>query len=602
MDFPFRFDSPRAFQEDMMSSIYNALKEGRSIFINAPTGIGKTDASISAAIKYANEENKSVLFLTPKMSQHLIAIEALNGIEAKFHLGLKYIDIVGKPNLCANSDINNINYESFYKACEDLIKAKKCPYYTNFKAMKDIPFELEQAARYGHNKFFDACYSYAVCPYEATMKLAKGANVIIGNYNHILNPYIKELFLNRIGEKYDDLIIIWDEAHNIIDSANDYSTISLTLRQIDGANEELKKIGSEIDLSYLSFTIKKLAKEKLYKKAEDFVYKDEIPEEISKNSEEIIKNLEDAAMVYLKSHTESKRSYIMHIARFLGLWTSYTETDICIISVHGGSPSLKISSLYPEKILSVFEKFYSNIFMSATMNPVKMYMQMLGLENAALKEYPSPFPESNRLAIIDDTVTTKYEERSQDQYKKIAERIEKARAAIDGNTVVFFPSFEMLKSVNKYLRNENILIQEKSMNSIKLEKLLGNFKSGKRNLLLGVMGGSMSEGVDYPNNIIKCVIVVGIPLAVPNLEITSRINYLNKKFDNMGTAYAYIIPALRKAVQAAGRAIRSEKDKAVIIFMDKRYKWPMYLSVIKDSIPKIYGIERLPEIGEFLKE
>jgi DNA excision repair protein ERCC-2 len=130
--------------------------------------------------------------------------------------------------------------------------------------------------------------------------------------------------------------------------------------------------------------------------------------------------------------------------------------------------------------------------------------------------------------------------------------------------------------------------------------MIKDFKAGEDNLMFAVMGGSLSEGIDYSGNVIKGIIIVGIPLEKPNLELRAKVDYLDKKFGMRGNEYAYLIPGVVKAVQAAGRAIRSETDRAFILFMDVRYSWNMYKSIISDFMQIDEGSNYLPTIRDFM--
>jgi DNA excision repair protein ERCC-2 len=576
----FRFDRLREHQEQAISDIYNAISQKKSILMSAPTGLGKTDAAISAALRHALESNLNVFFLTPKISQHKIAAEAMQGINEKFGLGIKFADIVGKRNMCTNPDANSIESEAFYKECEKLVKNGKCGFFSAFKqSVNALPNEIIDSANKGHNAVIGACFDYGMCAYEAATHLAKESRVVIADYSHILNPSIRSAFLKRIAHKLNDSIIIWDEAHNIIDLASKYTSINLTTNTIASADKELEKIGSKVDLGYLQFALEKLALKKLYNIREAFVSQEDMPEEINGNVDSISKALNEQGLEYIEK-SKAKRSSILHVARFIEAWKNSDESFVRIISKEAKNIRLSIISLYPESIASTFNEAYANIFMSATLTPLSMYKELFGLKDAAAKQYGASFPVSNKLVFIDDSITTKYESRSIQEYKKIAQRISEIKKVIPGNIAVFYPSFELLNNVVRYMNNESIYIQRRSMGSIELESTLESFKKSSDSMLFGVMGGSMSEGVDYKGNVLKGIVIVGVPLAKPSLEINARIEYYNKRFNGKGVEYAYITPAVIKGVQAAGRAIRSETDKAVIVFMDKRYRWRIYNPVM----------------------
>ncbi len=601
MNFPFRFDAPRPAQTRMMNDIYGAMSSRRNILINAPTGVGKTDASISAVLAFALENDLKVFFLTPKTSQHKIAMDAISGINKRYSLDIKAVDMVGKQNLCVNSEVNGITREAFYKACETRVKNNKCGYFTRAKAYfnSDVPKPIIDATALGHNKVFTESSDYGVCAYEISAYLAREARIIVADYAHILSPYAKNTFLKKVARTLHDSIIIWDEAHNIINSASSYFSTSVSMNTIDNAAKELKSIESGIDISYLGFAIKKIGEKRLHSKNEAFIQMDDFPIEITEEISSLSEQLEKAGMEYAEKR-QAKRSALLHISRFLASWKEVDDTITAIATKRGNNVMVSLTCLYPAKSINTFREAYSNVFMSATLLPLDMHADLFGVENPEMRSYESMFPKRNKIAIVDDSVTTRYASRSMEQYKKMANNISTIKAGVPGNIAVFFPGFEVMDGVFRNMPNgSSVYVQRREMKSMALENLLKEFKASEDSMLFGVMGGSLSEGVDYANNVIKGVVVVGIPLAKPSLEMSARIAYYNRRFPGKGDEYAYSIPAVIRAIQASGRAIRGEHDRAVIVFMDRRYGWGAYSSLIKQSIGSIETGNSADLIGKF---
>jgi DNA excision repair protein ERCC-2 len=288
----------------------------------------------------------------------------------------------------------------------------------------------------------------------------------------------------------------------------------------------------------------------------------------------------------------------MHLANFIKKLTEDSPAVAKIISKSNGLVRLTLSCLYPDRIIDVLKEPYANIFMSATLVPLSMYSDLFGINGASKHNYISPFPEHNRIAYVDDSVTTKYASRSVLEYKAIAERLSGIKRRINGNVAVFFPSFQVLKGVRRYI-DGNMITQEEGMSSSAIERILDRLHASTNAILLGVLGGSLSEGVDYPKNIIKAVVVVGLPFAKPNLELGAKVAYMDGKFKGKGEEYTYRIPALIKVIQASGRAIRNETDRAVIVFMDKRYRWSAYISIISSAMKISNRSDYLEGISEF---
>ncbi|MCL5100138.1 MAG: ATP-dependent DNA helicase [Candidatus Marsarchaeota archaeon] len=600
MDYLFRFERTRPFQKDMMDDITAALSSKRDILVNAPTGVGKTDAALSAALTYALNNDLDVFFLTPKISQHRIAVDVLSGIRSKFGLDFSFVDMVGKRTMCVNDKINAIENEAFYAACENLVKKERCPFFSRAKLTTNAN-ELKDVVDASHNTLFGFSFDHGLCAYEIAAKLARDARVVVAGYPHILNPYTRSTFLKKIAHSVERSVIIWDEAHNILEAANSYFSNAISNYTIERASAELKSIGSPIDLSYLSFALKGMSERHLRTKAEAFIGIDDMPEEITAGSEQLTASLERAGLEFIEQ-SRAKRSSLMHLAKFLEEWKAESDSIARIMIRRNDRLRLTLSCLYPDRSVPVFGEAYSNIFMSATLVPLDMHANLLGVGDAMLKSYGSPFPQANRRVFIDASVTTKYEHRSQLEYKKIALNIMSIKARVPGNLAVFFPSFDVLDSVHRHMADVSIFRQRRDMKNVAVEQLITNFRESQDSMLFAVMGGSLSEGIDYPNNSIKGIVIVGIPLTKPDLELSAKISYINKKFTGRGSEYMYTIPAVIRAVQAAGRAIRSETDRAVIVLMDMRYGWRMYSSLVRNSIPIEDTRNYISRIDEFWKK
>jgi DNA excision repair protein ERCC-2 len=219
--------------------------------------------------------------------------------------------------------------------------------------------------------------------------------------------------------------------------------------------------------------------------------------------------------------------------------------------------------------------------MSGTLKPQEMYRDLLGLDDARteLREYSSPFPRQNRLSLLVTGITTKYASRTEEEYGRIAGKASEVLNAIPGNAAIFFPSFGLQKKISPLLRLVRPLLAQKENsspqeNSETLSQFRERAKRGGA-VLAGVSGGSFSEGIDLPGDELLGVVVVGIPLGEPDLETQALIEYYDYKFGK-GWAYGYIYPAMARAVQAAGRCIRNEKDRGVVAFLDSRFAWKNY--------------------------
>jgi DNA excision repair protein ERCC-2 len=352
--------------------------------------------------------------------------------------------------------------------------------------------------------------------------------------------------------------------------------------------------GVEKSLKFLGAKMKKYD-ERLVKKAE---FTKALSSRVDMKYEELVEGTIELGEEVLKMPNRH-RSYAKNLSRFLGKWAGedlgyariMRREDVFSLSYTCLDPSLSSSE--------VFKDSHASIFMSGTLVPLQMYADVLGLSltRTILREYASPFPKENRLILLTPGVTTKYSERSDYMYQKYATMISSMAKDIPGNLAVFFPSYRMLETIRAHLElmdhGKTILAERQDMKKddrAQLHNQLMNSKKGT--FLLGVQAGSMSEGVDYANNILSAVIVVGLPLEIPNLETKSLIEYYDFKYER-GWDYGYIYPAMNRALQAAGRCIRSETDKGAIVLMDERFKWHNYSKCFPSDFE--FTVSEIPE-------
>jgi DNA excision repair protein ERCC-2 len=240
--------------------------------------------------------------------------------------------------------------------------------------------------------------------------------------------------------------------------------------------------------------------------------------------------------------------------------------------------------------------------MSGTLTPTSMYKELLGIEAEELT-LKSPFPAQNRMNLIVPKTTTKYEARSPEQYKEIAKTLADISSDVKGSIAIYFPSYYLRDEVSKsfsMLTVKTVFSEQPDMTKSEKQEFLDNFVKYKDSgaVLLAVISGSFAEGIDLPG-VLKMVIIVGLPLQKPDLETKALIEYYDKKFSK-GWDYGYLFPAFTKTIQAAGRCIRSETDRGIIVFLDERYSWnnyyrcfpqhwPLKVSLLyKDTIKKFY--------------
>lgn len=574
----FPFKTKRKNQKEMIKKIEECIENQRNLLIHAPTGIGKTVAALYPAIKKATNLGLTVFFLTPRHSQHKIALDTLKKLK------VTATDIIGKKWFC-NYKYNSLDSREFQELCNYLKKEEKCEFFNRVYKIGELTEEAKIKINSLEKKILSSeeikksCKEF--CTYEISCQLAKKSLAIIADYYHLFNPFVSRNFLSKINKDLENSIIIVDEAHQLPNRARELLSSKLTSYVLRNAYIEARSLRSEvaIDIENLRLKLQSLANDKLSDKDENYIEKKELAIILNTLGEDFFQELDNISDLVKEAGKE--RSFCSSLLNFIESWFNSDENFARIIKRKGEGFEIKLISLLPSKITSdIINNSYATILMSATLQPLEMYSDLLGIKNYETISFKSIFPRENRLNIVAPIVTTKFSKRNEEQYKRYAIVIKKIFNNVDGNTAVFFPSYFFLKEVRKFLNFKEIFEESPDLNKEQKLILLERFINSEKALLFGVQGGSFDQGIDVPNNALKCIVIAGLALANPDLETKALINCYNKKYGR-GMEYGYIFPAIQKAIQASGRAIRSEKDRAAIIYLDERFLWRNYRKVLE---------------------
>jgi len=615
MDILFPYDEIRKEQDRLVDDILNNVKSKKNMIIHAPTGIGKTAAVFSATLKHAMDSKKTIFFVTSKNMQHKIAIETLKKIKDKFKLNLVVSDFIGKKWMCLIPGVAEMMPAEFYDYCKEHIERGTCDFYNNVKSNNKLSVKAHKVLDEMKEKIMSVdemirlCSENGLCPHEIAMLHAQNADVIVADYFHILSSPIRDNLLKRSKKELNETIIIMDEGHNLPERCKDLLSCQISTFIIDKAAKEIRQIGSSDvaddaegikDILYeLNRNIGLVETERLVKKEEFYNAVNEIT-----NYGELVKYLKKLGDELLD---EKKRSYANSLASFMENWLGPDEGFARILKRgFTRKDKLNVSLFYkcldPSIVMKQIASEANIIIMSGTLSPTSIYRDLLGFD-AELKEYEDPFPEKNRLNLIFPEITTKFSERDNEMYNKIGIATAKIANNIPGNSIIFFPSYQLINNVYQYFNNiceKTIFMERPKLSKMDKEYVIENFKKYKERgaVLLACASGSFGESIDLPGDYLKAVLVVGLPLSKPDLEVKETIKYYDKRFGN-GWDYGYIFPALITCIQNAGRCIRTESDRGVIIFLDSRYCMEKY----KKFFPANWGVkvtrDPLPLIEEF---
>jgi DNA excision repair protein ERCC-2 len=623
----FPYMTVRPHQDDFITTVHNAVRERRSVLIEGSNGLGKTISSLSACIPVAMEKDLKILYVARTHRQHDRVIEELKAIHRK--QPVVGVSIRGRNEMCLNAFATGgaFDSKSMMEVCE-LLKAKgRCPYYLNVIKKSPEYMELTRAVAvrpYLASDLLSICMKREICPYELVKSAVSEARVIALSYLYVFEPNIRMAFMKNLESELSKIILIVDEAHNLPETAIDISSSSLSSFAVKQAELEANKFGNkEVEKFAIFFKdiIEKLTEGVIREK---LISPTEVIENIEKSGvdkpKEFFEGMCEAGNAIKKrllAEGKNPRSYLHSMGDFLLRWVETADDDsfINVASCYfnrerNKTAKLEIVALDPAKITQpVFSSTYANVIMSGTLQPLEAYEKITRLPFDTVEcVVPSPFPKEHVFSAVCCGITTSMEKRTPAMYHTIIDRITEIAENTPSNTGVFAASFEVLNSILSEGLEESLgkpLFHEKrEMTSEQNEKMVSNFKAcgGKGGaVFLGVQGGRTSEGVDFPGNQMNSVAVIGVPYAEPTPRVKAQIEYYEKRFPGLGREYGYILPAMKKASQAAGRPIRTLEDRGAIIFLDYRFSTSYCRGFLPTWITN--GMKTLPnEKGVLAKE
>ncbi len=616
----FPYSTVRPSQGEFVNTIYEALENRSHALLEGSNGLGKTVAALSACLPVAKEYNLRVLYVSKTHRQHDRVIEELNAISKR--MDVSGVSLRGRCNMCLHPLITQHTKDAraAMEICELLKSRERCPYYLNMERKSDRYADIllhVSSKPYKASEILEVCKAENFCPYEVTKFAVEDTDVIALSYLYVFHPTVRGAFLRHLSKPLSQVILVVDEAHNLPDTAVEIASDTLTLFVIRQALREAEKFNySEIAAFSKRF---RAIMEKMLANVEKESYVppqlliEALEREAEINEPEFFfEHLHETGNVIrqaLLTQGKHPRSYIHRVGEFLLKWletkddSSYTHVLSRYLTKRGAvSAKLEIVALDPAKITApVFSAVYSTICMSGTLEPLESYARITRLpETTVCRAVPSPFPREHILALVCCGVTTAMKQRTAGMYSKMAKRIAEVVRYTPVNVGVFTASYKVLeKLLDAGLKNavdKPVFAEYRGMSSRENDLLVMRFKSYVKRggaVLLGVQGGRSSEGADYPGDQMNSVVVVGVPYAEPTPRIEKQILYYERCFPRCGRQYGYVLPALKKASQTAGRPIRTLKDRGAIIFLDYRFATNYCRQFLPSWISR--GMKTLPD-------
>jgi DNA excision repair protein ERCC-2 len=554
----FPFESYREGQRKLAAGVYKTISEEKSLFVKAPTGIGKTISTLFPAIKAFGEGHLNrIFYLTAKTITRSTAEEAVEKMRS-CGLCVKSVTITAKDKVCFKDETKcQKDYCEFAAGYYDRINGAILDIVANESTMNRET--IEKYAR-----------KHTVCPFEFSIDLAYAADAVICDYNYIFDPRVslKRLF----DEQKKSTLLLVDEAHNLVDRGREMFSAPLNKdlflqlkKEFKGVNKIIYERASKINSWFISlkknvgelneFTIEHLDEELVTLLTQ---FKEEAESLLLQETSAILLDLYFQVNAFLKIVDLLDEHYVIYGER--------NKNDI----------TLKLFCIDPSKLLHKMGKaFRSKIFFSATLSPLPYYQDILGGQtDDYLLSIPSPFKEEQTDIFI-KPLSTRYRDREKTQ-QKIVSMIHSLVQNRPGNYLIFFPSYKYLLAVyDQFIQDFpelHTLLQGAGMSEEEREAFLEEFKPNQTETLIGfaVLGGVFSEGVDLKGDRLNGVVVIGVGLPQLCFERNLIKDHFNMKEKN-GYDYAYVFPGMNKVLQAGGRLIRSEEDHGTIVLVDDRF-------------------------------
>ncbi|MGD9042531.1 MAG: ATP-dependent DNA helicase, partial [Desulfobacterales bacterium] len=579
LDFP--FETYRPGQRQMAMEAYRTMRNHGQMLVQAATGIGKTIAVVYPAVKSLGEElSQKIFYLTARTTGQRVAEKALDELRTE-GLRLKSVTLTAKDKICFCPD----------SACHpDECEYARGHYDRINNAVKAI-FTCEDA--FTREMIIQTAREFQVCPFEFSLELSLWADCIICDYNYVFDPRV---FLRRFfQEENGDYIFLIDEAHNLVDRSREMFSAQIFKQPVLDLRRQLKK-----DLPHIFKSLGRInawlvkARKKCVESANPLAEKDP-PDDLIPLLKGFLFITERWLVQNIKTaFRENLLDLYFTISGFIRVADQYDECYTSCYEKMGKDLKLKLFCIDPSIHLeNALNRCQTAIFFSATMTPMDYFKRILGCDQSAHHLIlHSPFPGKNLGLFISDRISTYYRHRDQtaDQVSKVISALIEQKK---GNYLLYFPSYAYMRKIHwSYTARSpqtETLLQEPGMAESERDQFLRRFSRDNPQTLVGfaVMGGIFGEGIDLVGKRLMGAVIVGVGLPGISLERELIKEYFTHTL-GAGYEYAYLFPGINRVLQAAGRVIRTEQDRGVILLIDQRYSRYQYKSLLREEWDPIW--------------
>ena len=591
----FPYSSVREGQDIMLRECYRDIRAGKRLFVEAPTGTGKTLSALYPAVRALGEGHcDKIFYLTAKASTRR---EAFRAAEQIFRAGshLRTVVLTAREQICQN-ELAKRDPAGISRHCNPY----DCPYAKGFydRCGSAVCNALETQNGFPRSSVLAVAERFHICPYEFQLELSMFCDIVICDYNYAFDP---QVYLRRYFEPEavaeNRYVFLIDEAHNLGDrtcamySADlNLSDVAALWRAIPEGEISLRETVEKLAVTMHGF--RRLCRETLQKDEQGVERGYYLCHNPMTSFHELITQARSALEKWLRLHYGDAAEVAVYtlsakLKRFELISEQYDSHFLTFLEVEGDRRTIRLICLDPSKILgNALSRAHAAVLFSATLTPPDYFADILGGGKDAVRiSLPSPFDPNNCCVVAVPSVSTRYEDRAA-TYKKIAAYIAATVSGQKGNYMVYFPSYQYMEAVHKAFSTRyptvTTVVQIRGMTQSDREAFLEAFVAdGVLRIGFCVLGGSFSEGVDLPGKKLIGVIVVGTGIPA----ITNERNILRDYYETTresGYDYSYTYPGMNRVLQAAGRVIRREDDRGVIVLIDERYESPRYRSLLPE--------------------
>ena len=611
----FPYQNVREGQHEIIRAVYKNVARGGTLFTAAPTGTGKTVSMMFPAVRALGDGRcDKIFYFTPKTTTANAACDCLDRL-CEAGAKIRGVVIPSKERACKNRTIcKNSRTSCPNSMCNKLADAVLA-LYNKEKTVVSL------------EELWDISREYTVCPHELALSYSELCDVVICDVNYLFDPVV---YIRRFFDTGGNFAFLIDEAHNLPDRAREMYSAEITEGELEAlpdsdlfpeesAIKEFTRVATDAFRDVLMPCIG----DELYRDDDGnkigAVHLSEIPFELYEIFDTVIAQFEDAIFKSFaakdeeaEARTRALREYYYRVKKFRNAMESFDSAYELFVFMEGGKLRAKCYCIDPSKnIAKRLEKGSSATFFSGTLSPMYYYRAVLGDDRTSdMLEVASPFDPSQISVSIMDKISTRLSERD-DTLGAVCRVIAATVSAKRGNYMIFSPSFAYSEALSRIFRAKypkiKVIEQRKNMTAAEKREFLAEFEKENESYLIGfcVMGGIYSEGIDLAGDSLIGAVIVGIGIPALSYEREAISAYYNEKYEE-GKQFAYIYPGMNRVLQAAGRVIRREDDKGVVVLIDDRFDDPIYKSVIPklwDGMKFIADPKELrAELDEFWKE